>query len=145
MINAPLFGAGKHAKIFRKLALEAVNVKPVGRARIVSAIVYRGDLLAIGHNQMKTHPFQARYGKNKDSIYLHAEISTIHKALKELDLEDLEMCTLYVCRVKYYSSANKIDFVSGLACPCAGCQRAIATFGIKKVYFSQEGGAYASL
>ncbi len=86
---------------------------------------------------MKSSPLQAKYATNKDlSIYLHAEISAIKNALRQIDVEDFKKVSLYVCRVKYDILTNSI--VYGLAKPCSGCMRAIFEFDIKKVYYTLE-------
>ena len=127
----------KHYKFLTLLSKVAVTVPPVANARLASAIVYKGDVVTIGVNRRKTHPFQAKYGKNSDSIYLHSETQAILLALKTLTLKELAKSTLYVCRMKYQDS-SKQNFVFGLSKPCIGCQRAIAEFGIRNVIYSTE-------
>jgi tRNA(Arg) A34 adenosine deaminase TadA len=108
---------------------------PIARARIVAAVVHKKlDQPIIAWNSMKTHPFQARWGADQFKVSLHAETSAIHKALKVLDVEDFEKADLYVVRAKLIE--NK--WVHGLAKPCTGCARCIATFGLKNVYYTRE-------
>jgi tRNA(Arg) A34 adenosine deaminase TadA len=128
-----------HQKFLTLLSKVAVTVPPVAQARLASAVVYKGDVVAIGINRRKTHPFQAKYGKNSDSIYLHSETQAILLALKQLSLKELAKSTLYICRMKYESSAKE-KFIFGLSKPCVGCQRAIAEFGIQNVIYSSEIG-----
>ena len=113
--------------------------------RFAAAVVYRNKIISIGYNRKKSHPFQAKYAKNADAIYLHAEIHAIKNALREISVEDLSKCELYITRVKKPESHSN-HFVWGLAKPCCGCQRAIAEFGIKRtVYTTDETGTYEVL
>jgi len=114
----------------------ASTIEKVGGARIAASLVLKNSVLSFGFNQRKTHPFQAKFGKNIDSIYLHAEVDAIKNALKSCSLDDLKNSVLYVARSK---TINKLQ-VSGLAKPCDGCMRAIANFNIKKVVYSTDDG-----
>lgn len=119
-----------------------------GRARFASCIVYKNDIVSFGFNQMKSHPFQKKFGTNNDAIFLHAEVDAIKNSLREISEDELAKSTLYVCRVKkkppYGRNKNSI-FERGFAKPCLGCQRAISTFGIKKVFYSCDDGGHESL
>lgn len=117
--------------------LEEVAIKSnVGWAKMASAISYKNRIISIGVNSYKSHPFQRRFASNKDAIFLHAETSSIHSALRILDTDDLSDCDLYVCRVKHVG--QNPAFVHGLAKPCRGCQRCIVEFGIKTVYYTTD-------
>ena len=116
----------------------------VTRARLCAAIVYKNRIVAYGFNSLKSHPFQSRYSRNSDSIYLHAETDCIYRAVRRLDVDDLKRATLYVARVKRVSPLTT-ELVSGLAKPCTGCMRAIVQHQIRKVVFtldSDELGVY---
>lgn len=89
-----------------------------------AAAIYLGNrLVGMGVNKMKSHPLQAKFGKNSEAIYIHAEIDAIRNALKRINLIDLENATLYVTKNKATNSK-----------PCSGCQRALAHYGITKVF-----------
>lgn len=111
---------------------------------MAAAIVFRNEIISIGINSNKSHPFQAKYGRNSDSIYLHAEIDAIKNALKCISVDQLTKTTLYICRVKYTDS-KKSGQIWGLSRPCEGCIRAITTFNIKKVVYSIEKEGYEIL
>jgi tRNA(Arg) A34 adenosine deaminase TadA len=112
---------------------------PAQREKLAAAIVFRNKIISIGMNSMKSHPMAAKYGKNKEAIYLHAEISAIKNALREIDVDDFSKCDIYITRVKKEKPfTNK--FVWGLAKPCAGCERAIAEFGLKRVVYTCDDG-----
>lgn len=127
--------------ILHKVA-EAVN--PVSSARIAAAVVYRGDIVSFGHNQKKSHPFQAKYGKNEGCIYLHAEVDAIKNALRCMPVEELQYVDLYISRVKRPEPKSS-RFISGLAKPCAGCTKAIVTFGIRNVFYTCDDGTIQKL
>jgi deoxycytidylate deaminase len=131
-------GKTRHSRYINTLSQIAINVEPVAQARIAAGIVYRNNLISIGVNRSKTHPFQKRYCKNKDAIYLHAETDAIKNSINKIDLEKFSNSILYICRVKIY----KKKFVFGLAKPCDGCMKAISTFNIKKVYYTLDNGGY---
>jgi deoxycytidylate deaminase len=112
---------------------EATN--KVAGAKITAGIVYKNSFVSFGFNQLKSHPFQLKYSRNSESIFLHAETSAICNGLKIISADDFRKSTLYICRVK-----NKGDHSCwGLSKPCEGCMRAIVTFGMKKVVYSDEG------
>ena len=126
------------------LCEEAANCPPVYRTQIAASIYLRHKLISIGHNSYKTHPFQARFSKCRECIYLHAEIDAIKNALKEIPVADLTKCEMYVARIKWESGARKLK-IQGLARPCEGCQRAIATFEIQEVFYTQDNIGYDML
>lgn len=101
---------------------------------LASAIVLRNKFVSFGYNRLKTDPFQARFGKNIDAIFLHAEIHAIKNALRRIDLEDFRRSDLYVMRVM--TGERKW----GMAKPCSGCMRAIAEFGIRNVFYINHEG-----
>jgi tRNA(Arg) A34 adenosine deaminase TadA len=127
----------KISRVFSLLKQIAIANPRVSGAKLAAAIVHKNKIISIGVNSMKSSPLQAKYATNKDlSIYLHAEISAIKNALRQIDVEDFKKVSLYVCRVKYDILTNSI--VYGLAKPCSGCMRAIFEFDIKKVYYTLE-------
>ena len=113
--------------------------------RFAAAIVYRNKIVSVGFNHRKSHPFQAKFAKNSEAIYLHAETHAIKNALREIPVGDLSKCELYISRVKKPQAGDK-HFVWGLSKPCSGCERAIAEFGIKRtIYTCDEVGNYEVL
>lgn len=107
-----------------------------GRAKLI-AVLYdaSGCELALGWNQYKSHPLQAKYADHPDKIYLHAEIDAIANSLRRYrginGVRLLEGSSMYIFRF------NK-NMSLGLAKPCVGCQRAIRAFNIKTVFWSGE-------
>lgn len=140
--NAPkVEEQGKHTKFLNLLSKIATDIPNPYKTRIAAAVVYRGDVISIGINQKKSHPFQAKYSKHPESVYLHAETAAIKNAIKYLTVEELKDSILYVCRVKYYDHTKR-KMVFGLASPCPGCQKCIATFGIGTVIYSLDEDGY---
>jgi len=139
---------GKHEKVMDLLAVVAEGVDrntTSSGARLAAAVVYKNQVITVGINRKKSHPFQARYSKNEDAIYLHAETDTIRAALRCLSEKQLTKSTLYICRIKHENGPGS-PIIWGLSKPCIGCQRAIATFDIKNVVYSEEGeGSYSFL
>lgn len=111
-------------------------------AQFAACIVYKKQIISYGFNQKKSHPFQAKFGKNEDSIYLHAETDSIKNALKKIDVDLLSRTTLYVARAKKPFPKAK-TMVSGIAKPCEGCTKAISTFNIKRVVWSMDNFEYS--
>ena len=138
----------RHEKVMDLLAVVAEGVDrntTSSGARLAAAVVHKNHIITIGINRKKSHPFQARYSKNEDAIYLHAETDTIRAALRYLSEKQLSKSTLYICRIKHENGPGS-PIIWGLSKPCIGCQRAIATFDIKNVVYSEEGeGSYSFL
>lgn len=107
------------------------------KTKLAACLVLRNEVIAIGFNSDKSHPLQKRFGKNSESIFKHAEIDCIVNSLKHLDVDELKACTLYVHRVKKNNKGD-VNWVDGMAEPCAGCQNAIEHFGIKRTVFSTD-------
>lgn len=122
----------KHESIIKLLERVAEDVSPIKTARIAAAIVLKGEIISIGVNSYKSDPLQAKYSKNEHAIFLHAEIAAIKKALKRINREELKKCDMYIVRRK----VNNGVMCNGLAKPCVGCQRAIDTYCINNVYYT---------
>lgn len=113
-----------------RLAVIAGDLPKVGGQRVAAALVEGRTLLAVGVNEKRSHPLQARFASNEDAIYLHAEISTLANALRRLrEYHYLGKATMYVCRVGAHGEMR-------LAKPCEGCQRALASFEVGRVIWS---------
>lgn len=119
-------------KVLDYLFESACQQTKVGNARICAAIVYKNRIISVGINQYRTSLLQRKYQKNKDAVYLHAEIDAIRNFLKTYDVNSLKKSTLYVARAKN-SKPNYSLLIEGNAKPCKGCQRCIDAFKIKRV------------
>ena len=129
----------KQDKYFNILEKVAMASEPVFRQRLAALLVYKNEVISIGINKTKSHPFQRKVAKHDDAIYLHAEVDCIKNALRQYDEEIIAKSTLYVLRMKRPENDLK-TFMRGLSKPCEGCQRAIAAFGIKTVYYTTDEG-----
>ena len=123
--------------LLMKMAQDAPRDDRSHRSRHASAVVYRGQVAGFGFNSMKTSPFQARFRKNPHAIHIHSEVDAIRTALRRLSEKELSKATLYVVRAKQVSSIDN-RIVQGLSQPCEGCERAIATFNIKRVVYTLD-------
>jgi tRNA(Arg) A34 adenosine deaminase TadA len=122
--------------IFEHMFHEALHNEGFGKARM-SAVVKVGDTKVMGYNSKKSHPFQKRFAKDDSCIYLHAEIDAIKNYLKfTRDIDSLRDAELYIMRVK--RDGRNGPWITGLSKPCVGCLRAIATFGIPHVYYTEN-------
>jgi cytidine deaminase len=101
------------------------------RFKIVAAIFLKNKPVSFGYCHLKSHPFQASYAKNDDSIYWHAETYAIFNSLKRITKKDLEKATLIVAR-------SKENGQFGIAKPCCGCVRCISDYKIKKVVYTLD-------
>lgn len=119
-----------------RLAVENPGVR--GKYKIAAGVVYKKHLVAAGVNSYKTHPLMWQFGKNQDSLFLHAEVDAIKNSLKLITHEQLRRCDLYIVRVKR-EDGNPV-WQPGLAKPCKGCQHAIETFDIRRVYYTTDAG-----
>lgn len=115
-------------KYLTKLAMNNEGVK--GKWKLAAGIVLKNNLISTGVNSYKTHPMMAKYGKNSEAIFLHAEVNAISNALKLLEPAQLTKCDLYVVRVRR-------DGSYGCSKPCVGCCRAISEFGLRNVYWTE--------
>lgn len=136
--------SNKHQRFIDLLTKVAESVPPVRTARIAAGLVYKNELISVGTNQYKSHPFQSKYGKNSCAIYLHAEVDCIKNALRTNSMDDISRSTMYIVRRKFKDQYRK-HFENGLACPCDGCRRAIAAFDISNVVFTSNGEEFYEL
>lgn len=114
------------------------GVRRMSGAKIAALLVYKNtNIIAWGQNQEKTHPLQAQFAKNKEAIYLHAEIDAIRNMLRQLDPDEMRHCTLYIARAKYTDDSKK-EMIFGEAKPCTGCEAAIIAFEIKRVVYTTD-------
>lgn len=126
----------KILSILTRLAIENPGVQ--GRFKIAAGIVYRKHLIATGVNSYKSHPMMMpENGYREGQIFLHAEPDAIKNALKLITQDQLTKCSLYIVRVKH-PHPTSLDWVHGLAKPCPGCQRTIASFGIRDIHYTLD-------
>lgn len=105
------------------------------REHVASCLVTGSYMLGSHYNSTKTDPFQNRFKRNVQSIYLHAEVSAVKSAIKKIGIDQLKDCVMFTLRLKYYDCFRK-RIVWGLAKPCAGCEMLIKEFEIPTVVYS---------
>lgn len=123
----------RHIELLKTVA---EDIEPFAGARIAAMVLYKNRIISFGVNQDKTHPFQAKYAKNDEAVYWHAETNAIHNALKKVTPDELKKCTLVVCRIKHSGPDQKYAY--GLAKPCEGCEKCIKDHGLKRVVYTQH-------
>lgn len=112
-------------------------------SNIVAMIIHKNKMISIGYNSKKSHPLQARFQKNSEAIFIHAEIDAIRKASSILTPKQFRSSTMILMRVKK-------DGSWGISKPCVhkngqGCQAAITAFGIGKVLYSTNETGYVGM
>lgn len=126
-----------NAKIVEMLARLAIeNPGTRTRYKMAAGIVYRRHLVATGVNSYKTHPLMASPGYHREQIYMHAEVDAIRNALRLVSQDQLAKAAIYIVRVKQNREEGGYTF--GLARPCRGCTRMIASFGIDSAWWSED-------
>ena len=113
-------------RLAHKLAMDS---PPHAGARVCAVIAHRGEVLSVGYNSSKSHPFQARYRKNPHAVFWHAETASINNALKKNYHDLLSKSTMYVLRLTHASNP-------ALSMPCEGCARAISEHNINRVLYT---------
>jgi tRNA(Arg) A34 adenosine deaminase TadA len=107
--------------------------------RFAAVLVSRGEVISVGTNMDKTHPFAARYGRNPDATYWHAETHAIHNAYKaETAPKTFQKSTMYVARLKIRKEGSNRTLAPGLARPCKGCMHCMQVFEIPRVVYSLD-------
>jgi deoxycytidylate deaminase len=121
-------------KMLTRLAIENPGTRT--RYKMSAGIVHRRDLVSTGVNSYKSHPLMTGPGYNSEQIFMHAEVDAVRNALRLINQNDLSECAIYVVRVK--RSRDLKGWQYGMARPCRGCTRMIASFGIDSVWWSED-------
>lgn len=119
----------------QQLAIHNPGVR--GHFKLAAGVVYRNTLIATGVNSYKSHPMMLQFGKNSESIFIHAEIDAIKNALRVIAVQQLAKCDLYIMRVKR-SGPKHNQWIRASAMPCEGCQRAIVNFSLRNIYYTVD-------
>jgi hypothetical protein len=124
-------------KIFQTITTIAQDIQGDGNARVVAAVVHRHrNIISVGHNSRQSHPFQLRYGRNKDSIFWHAETHAIYNALRREPISMLEKCWMYVVRLKRPQPFSK-KWIPGLFVLAQDVKLAFVRMALKMWYTPQ--------
>ena len=128
-------------KTIKLLMLIAKDQPGAANQQLAAAVIYKNQIISIGFNSYKSHPFAAKFSKSPDAIYLHAETDAIYKATKRLSKEELKKSTIVIVRHKQKITNHKKQYLSdiyGSAKPCIGCQKCINEYGFKKVIYTND-------
>ncbi len=124
----------KIVEMLTRLAIENPGTRT--RYKMAAGIVHKRHLISTGVNSYKTHPLMQSPGYHREQIYMHAEVDAIRNALRLINQEQLTKSSIYIVRVKKAGVSNGYQY--GLAKPCKGCARMIASFGIERVWWSLD-------
>ncbi len=114
-----------------RIASKAAELSPFHQHR-VGAVVTKGErILSTGYNEL-------RYTRELQKLSVHAEEAAILKLLKSRRQSSLVGADLYVTR---FTPGGRI----GLAKPCDMCQALIQAVGIRRVFFTTNGGGCEQL
>lgn len=124
-----------------ELARSVATFSDYKKTHLGCVVVYKGQTVASGYNQNKTHPIQMKYNRKNRKVNngntemlpkLHAEMSAIVELRKITDV-DFSKCDLFVYRI-----CRNREF--GMARPCPACMQAIKDIGIKKIHYTTDFG-----
>lgn len=124
----------KIVEMLTRLAIENPGTRT--RYKMAAGIVLKRHLISTGVNSYKTHPLMQSPGYHREQIYMHAEVDAIRNALRLISQDQLAKSTIYIVRVKRTRNSNTYQY--GLAKPCQGCARMIASFGIERMWWSLD-------
>lgn len=110
------------------LALSTARKSEHARWKLGSVIWRGGSVLSKGVNQIKNDPAVLETEKYYHCT-VHAEVAALRSAKRPIGAK------LFVARVTKSGGV-------GLAKPCDRCMREIAAHGIKKVYYTLDGGGW---
>lgn len=112
--------------------IKLANTSVYGKFRVGAIIAQRKAIIAMGTNNKKSHPLQAKFSSRPHlQAWMHAEVH----ALSLGRAGDLEGADAYVARVLADGSPANSR-------PCSGCSRALRHFGIKRVFYCSDGKFY---
>ena len=98
--------------------------------QMAATIVIKNEIVSVGFNQKRTHPFQKLMSGDENKIHIHAEMDALNKALKVIKREDLKKATMFVARVLKNGCKAK-------AKPCMYCAKALERFNLSAVYWTE--------
>ena len=119
-------------RILTEARLIAPNLE--GRCRHISFLCIRNKILSVGWNSYrKTHQKAMECGALGNNI--HSELSVIVHFPKNANIY---RSSLYNVRIALNGDVR-------LSAPCKSCMKLIAAFGIRRVYYTVDGGGFERL
>lgn len=111
-------------------AIKVAQANPITDLPKMAALIYdRKKLISVGMNSRKSHPLAKQFQKHPEAICTHAEIAAIVNAMRQgISVEGMSM---YIARI------GRLGYPL-LAKPCIGCSRALISFGLKNVYWTEN-------
>lgn len=105
--------------------------------KIGAVVVYKGKVISIGRNMVKTHPLQSKYdGYRLDPKYIpvstHAETNALSKIIERDDIV-WSKCSIYIYREVRNGQV-------AMARPCNSCMQLMKDLGIINVYYTTDMG-----
>ena len=129
-------GSKLNEKMF-KVAKTVSDLSDFPRIQIGAVVARKHTILAVGTNQVKSHPLQKKYNKERfekeqDTCqhHIHAEMDAL---LKVKSVDDLSKASIYVFRRNGNGDL-------AMSRPCPACMTKIIEMGIKKVYYTTDAG-----
>lgn len=107
----------KYYKLARKMSMKSDH-----KCKLGAVLVYKGNVVSAGYNQLKTHPKSTHPYKST-----HAELAVILNS----KLNDLSGCDMYIYR-------QKKDGSLGLSKPCTYCTKLLKMYNVRNVYYTTE-------
>ncbi len=130
----------KRDHYYFQLASKASGFSDFDRVHIGCIAVYKNRVIAVGFNNCRSHPMQAKYNQkrrftkndkpSKDS--LHAEIHAMVQIMNDTNI-DFPKVKLYIARVK-------LDSTLSMSRPCPACFAMIRDLGIRHIYYTSDTG-----
>lgn len=127
----------KRDYVYFDLARKMARISSFKKGRVGCVVVYRKSILAMGYSAEKTHPMQEKYNKYRFSnglAKIHAEIMALNQ-IKYSNI-DFSKVKVYNYRIRLADGADEI----GMSRPCSSCMQFIKDLGIKKVFYTTNGG-----
>lgn len=114
-----------------KKAFETAEHSPFLQHRVGAVVVKKGRVLSTGYNEI-------RWNQRLRKENIHAEESAIVKLLQARRLSSLHGADIYVSRI---TPGGR----SGIAKPCPTCQNLIKAVGIRRIFYTTDGGATGTM
>lgn len=119
----------RDTRIINRLLKISEELENGMRCKHVAALYEGKRLISLAHNVPRSHPFEYRYSKCQNHLWLHAE----KNCLVQAKWRDLSGCTMYVARMDLSGEPN-------LSKPCSSCCAALVAVKIKRVVYSIKNG-----
>ncbi len=133
--------SNKKINKYFEYAKNASKLSNFHQHKLGAALIYKGNLIALGHNSTKTSPMQKHFNRVREDYdveanyihanSLHAEIACLIK-VRNLNI-DFSKVSIFIYR-------ETKDGKPALSSPCRACRAAIRSMGINDIYYSTKNG-----